>query len=203
MLDPVRVLVNGRAAETCAGRKIPLWDLFTDTIETFFAHRVPDLAGNLRIEMNVTANASPGAVEINDDVPERSVWFAPRSLDDLRERRVVLSNDTSLGTGWAPEHPFEVFVRDLSDALSAPHGLPGEHPWWGSDVKVMGYAAGDEIDLVACVPQKSTHVPDRAAYLTNRDLVTAHCRRLVAERFRRGGRVRVSLHDCPSGTSCT
>jgi S-adenosylmethionine synthetase len=119
-------------------------------------------------------------------------------VEDLRERREVLSNDTSLGTGWAPEHPFEVFVRDVSDALSAPHGLPGEYPWWGSDVKVMGYSAGDEIDIVACVPQKSPHVPDRAAYLANRELVTAHCRRLVAERFPAAdARVRVNLRDLP------
>lgn len=212
MLDPVRVLVNGRAAETCAGAKIPLRDLLTEAVEDFFAGRLPELGGHLRVELNVTANSSPGAVEVGDDVSDRAVWFAPRSLTDLREQRVVLANDTSLGTGWAPLHPVEDFVRDLVDVLSAPDGLPAQHPWWGSDVKVMGYAHGDgspvggdganavvqEIDMVACVPQKSLHVPDRAAYLAHRDLVTGEITRRALERFPEARvRVRVNVRDLP------
>lgn len=215
MLDPVRVLVNGRAAETCAGTKIPLRDLLTAAVEGFFTDRLPELDGHLRVELNVTANSSPGAVEVGDDVPDRAVWFAPRSLADLREQRVVLANDTSLGTGWAPQHPFEDFVRDLVDALSAPDGLPAQHPWWGSDVKVMGYATGDqaaapartsdgsgagvrEVDLVACVPQKSLHVLGRGAYLAHRDLVSDEITRRARERFPEARvRVRVNVRDLP------
>jgi len=198
MVDPVRVLVNGRAAEVCAGEKIPVDDLLIATVEEFFAARLPELIGHLRVELNVTANPSPGAVEVDGAVADRAVWFAPRSLDDLRERRVALANDTSLGTGWAPEHPVETFVRDLSDQLSGPDGLPARYPWWGSDVKVMGYAAGGDIDIVACVPQKSAYVPDRAAYLANRDVVGAECRRLLANRFpEASGRIRVNVRDLP------
>jgi S-adenosylmethionine synthetase len=213
MLDPVRVLVNGRAAETCAGAKIPLRDLLTEAVEGFFAGRLPELAGHVRVELNVTANSSPGAVEVGNEVPDRAVWFAPRSLSDLREQHVVLANDTSLGTGWAPDHPFEDFVRDLVDVLSAPDGLPAQHPWWGSDVKVMGYATGDgvraaagdgsgagvrEVDLVACVPQKSLHVPDRATYLAHRDQITGEITRRALDRFPDTRvRVRVNVRDLP------
>lgn len=199
MLAPVRVLVNGRAAAVCGGQQIPVGDLVTQTVRDFFAERLPELTGHLRVELNVTSNPSPGSVVTGKAATDRAVWFAPRSVADLRERqRGVLCNDTSLGTGWAPEHPFEVFVRELADALSAPGALARAHPWLGSDVKVMGYAVDREIDVVVCVPQKCAHVPSRSAYLSNREVVLAECRRLACERFPDAAvRVRVNVRDLP------
>ncbi|MEJ8650768.1 methionine adenosyltransferase [Streptomyces sp. MS1.AVA.3] len=92
---------------------------------------------------------------------------------------MLLSNDTSLGTGWAPEGAFERFVRHLVDHFSGPSDFTDAHPWCGTDVKVMGYWDGQHADIVLCVPQKSCRVPSRAAYLDNRGAVLAECRRLA------------------------
>lgn len=196
--SPVRVLVNGRAARTCAGHQIPVSDLIMETTREFFASRLPELDGNLRIELNVTSNPSPGAVVTGTGIPDRSLWFAPRNLDDLRERRVRLCNDTSLGTGWAPENLLEGFARRLVDWLSAPEGFAAGHPWCGSDVKLMGYGAGEDLDLVLCVPQKCEHVPNRAAYADNKERLLAECHRLAAQSL--GDvpvRFRVNVRDIP------
>jgi S-adenosylmethionine synthetase len=157
----VRVLVNGRAARACGDRRIPVDDLVIETTREFFARRLPELDGKLSIVLNVTSNPSPGAVITDTSTPDRSVWFAPRCLDDLRERQVRLSNDTSLGTGWAPENRLEGFARTLVDWLSMPDGFAARHPWCGSDVKLMGYGSEGDSDLVLCVPQKCEHVPSR------------------------------------------
>lgn len=130
--------------------------------------------------------------------PDRSLWFAPRCLDDLRERRVRLANDTSLGTGWAPENHLEGFARELVDWLSAPEGLAAEHPWCGSDVKLMGYGAGGDFDLVLCVPQKCGYVPSRAAYAVNKERLLAECHRLAAESLGKVPvRFRINVRDMP------
>lgn len=177
----MRVLVNGRAAHACGGRQIPVADLLTETTREFFAQRLPELDGNLSIELNVTSNPSPGAVLTGTGTPDRSVWFAPRRLDDLRELRTPLSNDTSLGTGWAPENRLERFARDLVDWLSAHEGFAADHSWCGSDVKLMGYGAGKDLDVVLCVPQKCRYVSSRAAYADNKERLLAECQRLAAE----------------------
>lgn len=178
---PVRVLVNGRVAHACGDRQIRVADLLTETTREFFAQRLPELDGNLSIELNVTSNPSPGAVLTGTGTPDRSVWFAPRRLDDLRELRTPLSNDTSLGTGWAPENCLERFARDLVDWLSAQEGFAADHSWCGSDVKLMGYGAGEDLDVVLCVPQKCRNVPSRAAYADNKERLLAECQRLAAE----------------------
>jgi S-adenosylmethionine synthetase len=196
---PVRVLINGRAAHTCGDREIPVADLLIETTREFFARQLPELDGNLSIELNVTSNPSPGAVLTGAGTPDRSVWFAPRSLDDLRERRTRLSNDTSLGTGWAPENRLERFARELVDWFSAPDGFAENHPWCGSDVKLMGYGAGEDLDLVLCVPQKCRYVPSRAIYADNKECLLAECRRLAAESLGdETARFRINMRDMPN-----
>lgn len=196
MIEPVRVLVNGRATRSCDGRAIDVDGLAEATVRSFFHRRLPELDGYLDIRLNITSNSSPGAVHTGGASPERSTWFAPESVSQLREHRVRLSNDTSLGTGWAPCTAVESFVRQLADHFSGVSHFTQANPWCGTDVKVMCYATTGEIDVVACVPQKSAHVAGRADYLTNKELVLAECARL-AELAELGAptRFRINVRD--------
>lgn len=180
MVAPVRVLVNGRATRSCGGETIPVDELIQHEVVAYVRERLPELDGHVSIELNVTSNSSPGAVITGDGSSERKRWFAPASADDLRERKQLFANDTSLGTGWAPENRVESFVRTLVDHLSGPEGFRVDRPWCGSDVKVMAHALAEDLDVVLAVPQKCAHVGSRAAYLANAETVLAECERLAA-----------------------
>ena len=180
MTAPVRVLVNGRAAPMCGGERIPVEEIVEAEVRAFFAERLPEVSDYLDIVFNITSNSSPGAVLTGDEAPDRTRWFNPRSIEDLRERRVRLSNDTSLGTGWAPENTFESFVRELVNHFSGESDFTRTHAWCGSDVKLMGYWDGEQADVVLCVPQKSPFVASRAEYVRNTEIVLAECQRLAA-----------------------
>ncbi|RKS06008.1 methionine adenosyltransferase [Nocardiopsis sp. Huas11] len=199
MVAPIRVLVNGRAAHRCGDEILPVGELVESTVHAFFQERLPEAVGHLDIALNVTANPSPGAVITGENIPERSRWFAPRDTGDLRERRTLLANDTSLGTGWAPRSPFEGLIRELADTFSSPGPFTNAHPWCGSDVKVMGSWDGEQADLVLCVPQKSSHVTSRTAYLRNAETVRAECHRIAGLRLP-GASVNIQLNarDVPS-----
>ncbi|MEU6462293.1 methionine adenosyltransferase [Streptomyces sp. NPDC046976] len=195
---PVRVLVNGRAAPMCGGEKIPVEEIVEAEVRAFFAERLREVSDHLDITFNITSNSSPGAVLTGDEVPDRTRWFNPRSIDDLRERRVRLSNDTSLGTGWAPENTFESFVRELVNHFSGESEFTLSHAWCGSDVKLMGYWDGDQVDVVLCVPQKSRHVGSRAEYVRNAESVLAECYRLAGLRLPGAdARFRLNARDVP------
>lgn len=179
LTSPIRVQVNGRATPVCGGERIPVTEIVEAEVRTFFQERLEEVGNQLDIAFNITGNSSPGAVLTDDEAPDRTRWFSPRSRDDLRERKVRLANDTSLGTGWAPENVFELFVRELVDRLSGDSDFTRVHPWCGSDVKLMGYWDGEEADVVLCVPQKSRHVDSRAAYVLNSETVLEECQRLA------------------------
>ncbi|MFC9693297.1 methionine adenosyltransferase [Kribbella sp. NPDC056951] len=198
MTSPVRVLVNGRAARVCGDEVIPVAELVDAEVRGFFAERLPEVTNHLDIVHNITSNSSPGAVITGDSVPERVRWFNPRSIEDLRERRVRLSNDTSIGTGWAPENRFESFVRELVNRFSGRSEFTLAHPWCGSDVKLMGYSDKDLADVVLCVPQKSRFVGSRAEYVRNLGVVREECHRLAAVRLPGVNvRFRLNARDVP------
>lgn len=198
MTAPVRVLVNGRAAPSCGGESIPVLEIVEAEVRAFFTERLVEVVDHLDIAFNITSNSSPGAVLTGDGVPDRTRWFTPRSVEDLRERRVRLSNDTSLGTGWAPENPFESFVRELVNHFSGVSEFTRRHAWCGSDVKLMGYWDGDQADVVLCVPQKSRHIADRAEYIRNTETVLAECHRLAGLRLPgMTTRFRLNARDVP------
>lgn len=183
MVEPVRVLVNGRATRSCGGVRIPVDELIMETVAGFFHQRLPELDDHLSIELNVTSNSSPGAVLSGQDSPERVAWFAPDSIDELRERRHLIANDTSLGTGWAPLNEIENFALVLVDRLSGPSDFRIGKPWLGTDVKMMAMADSERIDVVLCVPQKSRFVTDRETYVANCEQVLDECYRVAAERL--------------------
>lgn len=198
MTAPVRVLVNGRAAPVCGGESIPVLEIVEAEVREFFAERLPEILGHLDISFNITSNSSPGAVLTGATVPDRNRWFNPRSVDDLQERHVRLSNDTSFGTGWAPENLFETFVRELVNRFSGQSDFTQFHAWCGSDVKLMGYWDGESVDIVLCVPQKSRHVSSRADYIRNTESVLAECYRLASLRLPGAkARFRLNARDIP------
>jgi S-adenosylmethionine synthetase len=180
MVDPVRVLVNGRASRSCGGGTIPVEELVTDEVIGFFREQLPELDGHVVIELNVTSNPSPGAVLTGDRTPDRLRWFAPASPGDLQGRG-LLANDTSLGTGWAPHGRAESFAVMLADHFSGATEFRGSRPWCGSDVKVMACGTARDLEVVLAVPQKCSHVASRAAYLSNVREAQAECRRLARD----------------------
>lgn len=180
MRDPVRVLVNGRATRVCGDVTIPVDEIITRTVRDFLGRRLPHLGDAFTVELNITSNSSPGAIHTDGSSPERQSWFAPASADQLRERKVLISNDTSMGTGFAPLNGVERFVLELADTLSGPSDFTATRPWCGTDVKVMAFADEDRVDVVFCVPQISAHVPDRDTYVRNAAEVYQYAEDLVA-----------------------
>lgn len=184
LVRPVRALVNGRATPSFGGQGLNVDDLIVETTRRFFGDRLPSLRldRDLKIELNLSAASSPGRVyaDLGRCDGPRHRWFAPRSLNDLPERRALRANDTSFGTGYAPLGTAERLIRDLTDRLSR-----REHPerpdWMGTDVKVMACQVGDALDIIACVPQIAACVPTRAAYITNLEWTASHCRQWLAE----------------------
>lgn len=197
MLAPVRALLNGRASPSCGGQRVPVDEIAVETTRAFFRQRLPEVAEHLKIELNITANASPGAVHTSATTgPDRASWFAPASVDQLRERSGPFANDTSFGTGWAPVNSVEEFARRLVDRLSTPNAFTHARPWCGSDVKIMAYADADTVDAVLCVPQKCGHVPDQRSYLANREDVLAECLAQARQSFPGlNARVQVNARD--------
>ncbi|MDP3725726.1 MAG: methionine adenosyltransferase, partial [bacterium] len=96
----------------------------------------------------------------------RKHWFEPRSLNDIQETKCLLSNDTSLGIGYAPFSKLEQFVLDIERKLNG-NEFKKNNPWIGSDIKIMAFRNGDTFDITLCIPQISAFVLDVGQYKNN------------------------------------
>lgn len=185
VIRPIRVLVNGRAAMSFAGRSLHVNELLESTCREFLARRLPllNVQRDVQVELNLSTASSPGGVLTQDDARNaRHHWFSPRSLTDLPELAAPFANDTSFGSAYAPKSTIDRVVKELGDYLSDP-GRVGRPAWMGTDVKVMGCGADRRLDIVACVPQIAGFVPSAEAYGENLSTTEARCMEFLADAF--------------------
>ncbi|CUU61218.1 S-adenosylmethionine synthetase [Parafrankia irregularis] len=171
---PIQVLVNGRITAALGEESLPVEDIVTTAARDFLGAALPllDTERWVRVRPRLTQASSPGAVTGGgnaDREASRQRWFAPRSLDDLAERHRLFSNDTSAGVGYFPLGIGEQLASGIETHLSS-EGFRAEHPYFGTDIKLMVVRTGASVRLTACVPQIARHTPDLDTYIDRRAL---------------------------------
>ncbi|MET9418861.1 methionine adenosyltransferase [Streptomyces klenkii] len=199
-LDKVAVL-GGRAAfiDTDGTYDRPLRVVFGGRISTAFAGRALPVREILqRAAVDHLRTALPGfdrvTVQVQHETTDSSKfphWFAPRSLDDLPERRSAFSNDTAYLVGSAPRTATETLVL-LAEAFFR------RLAWAGSDIKALAVRDGQSWTVTVCVPALAGHMTSSAEF---DDAVTAaagELTELLAQRL--AGRVTVVCNTRGSRT---
>jgi len=140
VLEPIYVLVGGRATTTVNGDTVPVDDLATRAAREYLLDTVPELSSE-------------------DLLVETRIGHTSSDLADLFGRgSEPLANDTSFGVGHAPGSPTEQFVRTLEPRLH------GELAAVGKDVKLMALRRGDQVDLTVAAAVLDRHVSGLADY---------------------------------------
>lgn len=184
MLEPVRVLVNGRACERLGSEPIPVRDILHEAVRSFFRERLPSLDSDRDLaiiyEVRHGLHTTTGGIFGDDKANAASIHyrFYPRSLADLPEARFPMSNDTSLGCSFAPHSPLEKLVLAIEDQLLEEAGR-ALHPWLGSDIKTMAARSGDHLSIVVAAPILASAAQTADAYFHFRGVVEQFVRDLV------------------------
>ncbi|PIZ43628.1 hypothetical protein COY33_01180, partial [candidate division WWE3 bacterium CG_4_10_14_0_2_um_filter_42_7] len=116
LINPIRVLLNGRASTRFGNELIPVEKLLIKWSKEFLASKLPQINVNKDLEFhyNLSNKSSPGKTDLQEaSYGTRKYWFEPRSLDDLQELKHLVSNDTSLGVGFAPLSQLEKFILEI------------------------------------------------------------------------------------------
>lgn len=169
LVNPIRLLINGRASLKFGDEEIPVHDMLIKWSKEFLSIKFPmiDVEKDLEFHYNLSTQSSPGKTnETGSENGTRKYWFEPRDLNDLQETRKLVSNDTSLGVGYFPYTRLEALVLKIENTLNSKE-FNTEHPWIGSDIKIMGYRKGDSFHITMCIPQIANYVRSFDEYKTN------------------------------------
>jgi S-adenosylmethionine synthetase len=171
IVEPIYVLMGGRATRSFDGEHIPVDELAIEAAESY-------VEGHFE------------ALDSSDVAFESRIGETSTDLQSLFDATgVPKSNDTSIGVGYAPLSETEQIVTELEPAIRA------HHPAVGQDVKLMAWRSGEELHLTVATAIVSRHVADVEEYVAVVDEVRSFTREFVADRTDRAVHVDVNAAD--------
>ena len=177
VLEPVYLLVVGRATKEYQGERVPTEAIALETAREYLDETLPHL--DVGSDVVVDVDLGEGSGDLQTVFGE--------------EEAVPMANDTSYGVGHAPLTETEQVVYNTERRLVTEYAT--DNPEVGQDVKVMGKREGDHIDVTVAVAMVDKHAPDMPAYRRAVDGVNEYVRDLAGEYTGRDVTVHVNTAD--------
>lgn len=98
----------------------------------------------------------------------------------MRKGEMPVSNDTSIGVGYAPLTPTEELVLSVEKLLNS-RAFKGKYPEVGEDVKVMGLRQGKKLEMTVAAAMVSSKVPEASHYVSVIGDVTEELEKLASK----------------------
>jgi S-adenosylmethionine synthetase len=178
LTKPIRILLNGRASTKFGDTAIDVNSLLSGWAKEFMIENLPITSPDNEIEFhyNQSNQSSPGKTEEDNNKKKsaRKYWFEPRDLNDIPELKNLVSNDTSMGVGFAPYSILELLVLEIEKTLNG-SDFKKSNKWIGSDIKIMGFRNNKDFNITMCIPQIGSHVNSIEEYKNN----IVYCREVI------------------------
>ncbi len=163
MLEPIYILLVGRATKEYNGEKIPAETVALRAARAYLDDHFPNL--DVGSDVIVDVKLGEGSGDLQDVFGDSA--------------KVPMANDTSYGVGHAPLTETEQIVYNTERELNTSYAV--ENPEIGQDIKVMGKREGDEIDVTVAVAMIDEYIADMEAYKTAVEEVKAFVEELASE----------------------
>ncbi|WP_318570676.1 methionine adenosyltransferase [Salinigranum marinum] len=147
IVDPIYVLLGGRATKTVDGQRIPVDDIAIDAAGDYVDDHFQEL--------------SPDMVEFDSRIGETSADL--QSLFDAQG--TPRANDTSVGTGYAPLSETDRIINGLEPELRERISAIGE------DIKLIGWRTDDELRITVAAAVISRYVSDISEYVNVKERI--------------------------------
>ena len=154
VIEPIYLLLVGRAAETIDGRKAPIKELAQESTKSWMQKELHYF--NVDKDIKIATKIRPGSVDL------------VRNYDLADE--IPLANDTSFGVWYGPNTEVENAVFNVERELNS-FETKKKYPQIGEDVKVMGVRRGNELYLTIACAVVSHFVKDKRQYAEAKQII--------------------------------
>jgi S-adenosylmethionine synthetase len=164
ILKPMELFVSGRATTIVGDETVPVDDIAIATARHWFRSNLSTV--DVNAGLTIHSLIRPGSTDLVDLFERQQRAAAP------------LSNDTSIGVGFAPFSRLETAVDRISRRLNG-RELRGHAPEIGSDIKILGVRNGEDAAFTVAVAFIDRHVRDANHYLERKAAVEAVVREVA------------------------
>jgi len=168
VLSPIYLMVAGRATELVPFKgkdvEVPVEEIARHSIRSFLKQTMRFLDPDEHVEIDT---------KIKQGSPDLVAVF-------MRKGAMPISNDTSIGVGYAPLTPTENLVLGAEKLLNSA-SFKKKYPEVGEDVKVMGLRRGKKLETTVAAAMVSSKIKDASHYASVMDDVSEELRKLASE----------------------
>jgi S-adenosylmethionine synthetase len=177
MLEPIHLLVVGRATKRYDGESLPAETVALQTAREYLDEQFPHLDVGSDIVVDVRLGEGSGDLQnvFGDD------------------GAVPMANDTSYGVGHAPLSETERIVYETERRLNGEY--KSDNPELGEDIKVMGKRESDHIDVTVAAAMVDQYIGGMEAYREAVAGVREYVEKLAREHTDREVTVHVNTAD--------
>lgn len=178
VVEPIYLMIVGRAAANVAGKEVPIEEMAQDVTKRWMKKELH--AFDPEKDVTIATKIRPGSVDLvknydlEDDIP--------------------LANDTSFGVWYGPNTELEDIVLEVENELNSPE-TKLRYPQIGEDIKVMGVRKHDRINLTIACAVVSRYVSNESEYAETRELVRGIARDLAEKRTKMEVAINVNTAD--------
>ncbi|SDM82029.1 S-adenosylmethionine synthetase [Halogranum gelatinilyticum] len=141
VIEPIYILVVGRATKEYQGTNIPVDSIALKAAREYLGEHFPAL--DLETDVIIDVKLGEGSGDLQTVFGEEGT-------------QIPMANDTSFGVGHAPLTETEQIVYNAERELNTT--FHESHPALGQDVKIMGKREGDEIDITVAAAMVDQHL---------------------------------------------
>jgi len=168
IIAPIYLMVAGRATELVPIKgkmvEVPVEEIARQSIRDFIRETMRFLDPDKHVVIDT---------KIKQGSPDLVAVF-------MRKGAMPVSNDTSIGVGYAPLSPTENLVLSSEKLLNSP-SFKRRFPEVGEDVKVMGLRRGKKLEATVAAAMVSRKIPDASHYISVMDDVHEELQKLAEE----------------------
>lgn len=165
VISPIYLMVAGRATELVpiGGKQVevPVEEIARESIRSFIRDTMRYLDPDRHMVIDT---------KIKQGSPDLVSVF-------MRKGAMPVSNDTSIGVGYAPLTPTENLVLGAENLLNS-GSFKKSHPEVGEDVKVMAMRRGKRVEATVAAAMVAPKIPDASHYASVVEDVTGALARL-------------------------
>ncbi len=164
VLEPIYILLSGRATEEVEGIEFPVQEIALKTAKNYLKRAVRNL--DIEADVTIESRIRPGSKDLVE-------LF-------LRNTGIPLANDTSFGVGFAPLSPLETVVMEVEKYLNSDE-YKSKNLFVGEDIKVMGLREGNKIKLTIAMAFIDKHVQNIDDYVAYKQKVKKDVEKKISE----------------------
>jgi S-adenosylmethionine synthetase len=178
MIEPIYILITGRATSEYEGTRIPTERLALEAAREYLGEHVPELDFGTDVIVDVKLGEGSGDLQ---------------TVFGEEGKTVPMANDTSFGVGHAPLTETERIVGEAERRLRTE--FAADQPAVGPDIKIMGKREDDHVDITVAAAIIDRHVSGLEAYRAVVEEIREYVADLAREHTDRDVTVHVNTAD--------